>query len=365
MLRKIIFWSHLIVGLVIGVFVALLCLTGAILAFELQIIDFAERDVRARPPAAAAELLPPQALLAKMRQEPEAPVQYAEWFADPEMPVRLVRKSRSVTQFNGYSGEVLGSGAVSLRAFMRWMTDLHTDLTSGPIGLWLIAISNTCFAFILLSGLWLWWPRQWRWKVLRNSVAMRFDVKGKARDWNWHNALGFWFLLPLLFICVTGVVMSFRPVDQWWRNFGGTRVLGPAQAPTRPAASAEATTGWPGWMQRVQQQHPGWRSIQFHGGVKPNQEGVAALTIKYGTQRQFTRSLDVKLDTRSGQIIEERGWSSGDGSTRARSIARLGHTGEFFGNWGQLLGLIACLAGLVLVYTGFALSWRRFFGAKA
>ena len=133
------------------------------------------------------------------------------------------------------------------------------------------------------------------------------------------------------------------------------------------AAQAEpASTEWPGWMHRVQQHYPGWRSIQLQNSMgTPNKDGIIPIAVKYGTQRQTTRALDIKLDTRSGQIIEERGWSSNEGSLRARSLVRLGHTGEFFGNWGQLLGLIACLAGLVLVYTGFALSWRRFFGAKA
>lgn len=37
---------------------------------------------------------------------------------------------------------------------------------------------------IILSGLWLWWPRKWRWKTLISSIAMRFDVKGKARDFS-------------------------------------------------------------------------------------------------------------------------------------------------------------------------------------
>jgi uncharacterized iron-regulated membrane protein len=365
MFRKILFWSHLIAGLITGLFVFLLCLTGAILAFELQLIDYAERDSRAQPPSPQAPLLPPQALLSKAAQQSSTPVQFMEWFADPQMPARIVHKDRTVTMLNAYTGDFLGHGAPRLRAFMRWTTELHTDLVSGLTGNWLVAISNTVFAFLILSGLWIWWPRQWRWKALRSSIAIRFDVKGKARDWNWHNAIGFWFLIPLLFICLTGFVMSFRFADQWWRSYGGTQVLGPSQAPTKPAASTEPATTWPAWMHRVQQQHPGWRSIQLPGGGQPNQSGLISIAVKYGTQRQMTRALDLKFDPRSGQITDERGWSSADGSIRARSIVRLGHTGEFFGNWGQLAGLLACLSGLVLVYTGFALSWRRFFRPKA
>lgn len=189
-------------------------------------------------------------------------------------------------------------------------------------------------------------------------------MKGKARDWNWHNALGFWFLLPLLFISCTGVVMSFRAVDQWWRSFGGTQVLGPAEPAVRPAPAAGEATTWPQWLQRIQERHPCWRSIALFGEGAPNKEGVLAFSVNGGTLRQTRRVVNVRLDPRSGQIVEERGWSSNDNSQRARSIARLGHTGEFFGTWGQFLALLACLAGLMLVYTGFALSWRRFFGAK-
>ena len=65
MFRQTIFWSHLIIGLLTGLFIALLCLTGAILAFEIQIIDFAERDSRAQPPSTTSDLLSPQALLTK------------------------------------------------------------------------------------------------------------------------------------------------------------------------------------------------------------------------------------------------------------------------------------------------------------
>lgn len=47
---------------------------------------------------------------------------------------------------------------------------------------------------------------------------------------------------------------------------------------------------------------------------------------------------------------------------RVRSWTRFLHTGEALGGVGQFLAGLACLGGCVLVYTGFALSWRRFFG---
>ena len=63
-------------------------------------------------------------------------------------------------------------------------------------------------------------------------------------------------------------------------------------------------------------------------------------------------------------MLKTSGWTEIDASSRARAIARVGHSGEILGLWGQSLALAGCLAGCVLVYTGFALSWRRFFKRK-
>jgi uncharacterized iron-regulated membrane protein len=42
-------------------------------------------------------------------------------------------------------------------------------------------------------------------------------------------------------------------------------------------------------------------------------------------------------------------------------MLRFLHTGEVFGTPGQVVAVIACLEILVLVWTGLALRWRRFF----
>src|SRR5947209_14681445 len=56
--RKIIFWLHLVTGLVGGIAIAIMSFTGAALAFERQLIAWAERDARqvAAPPGNAVSL---------------------------------------------------------------------------------------------------------------------------------------------------------------------------------------------------------------------------------------------------------------------------------------------------------------------
>ena len=46
---------------------------------------------------------------------------------------------------------------------------------------------------------------------------------------------------------------------------------------------------------------------------------------------------------------------------RLRMYARFLHTGELFGLIGQTVAALCALATIILIWTGFALAWRRFF----
>ena len=49
---------------------------------------------------------------------------------------------------------------------------------------------------------------------------------------------------------------------------------------------------------------------------------------------------------------------------RLRMYSRFLHTGELFGLIGQTVAALCTLAAILLVWTGLALAWRRFFGPK-
>jgi uncharacterized iron-regulated membrane protein len=366
MLRTIIFWTHLTVGLITGTMVFVLCFTGAILAFEVQLVNWCERDARAHPALDGAELLSPAVIAAKATIPAGERIAALEWFADPDMPVRALTDQRTVTLINGYTGDVLGSGAVTLRRFLRWITDVHTNLVSSVMGQWVVSIANAGFVFLILSGLWLWWPRQARWKAFRAAMTPRWHATGKARDWNWHTTLGFWFLVPLLIIASSGLVLSFKAIDTWWRSFGGSQLLSaPVPVEMTTENNAPHVLSWPQWVALIDQRTPGWRSFIIGGNGTPKADGILNCTVNFGSPRHRADLVQLKLDTLDGHIREERRWANEDGPIRARALARLGHTGEIIGTLGQVIGFVACLAGCLLVYTGLSLSWRRFVHPRA
>ena len=48
--RRLVFWLHLLTGLTAGAVILVMSATGVLLTFEPQIVDFAERDLRTVPP---------------------------------------------------------------------------------------------------------------------------------------------------------------------------------------------------------------------------------------------------------------------------------------------------------------------------
>ena len=88
--HRLIFWGHLIAGLVAGVVILSMAVTGLIISYEAQLIDWANRDLRVTPPVAGAPHLDIEPLLAKVHEtKPDLNPNGITWKADPAMPVTL------------------------------------------------------------------------------------------------------------------------------------------------------------------------------------------------------------------------------------------------------------------------------------
>ena len=129
-------------------------------------------------------------------------------------------------------GEGNGQG---VRAFFRVMVEWHRYVAasgaSRPLGRAVTGASNLAFLFIVVSGLFLWWPRSWKWTAVRSITWFKGGLRGKARDFNWHNTIGFWSAIPLAIIVAGGVVISYP-----WATGLVYRAYG--EAPPAPAGGA-------------------------------------------------------------------------------------------------------------------------------
>ncbi|HWT03349.1 MAG TPA: PepSY-associated TM helix domain-containing protein [Pyrinomonadaceae bacterium] len=380
--RKVIFWCHLAAGVAAGLVILIMSVTGVLLAYERQITYWADtRGYQVQPPSPDAQRQGVEKLLEGVRAvRPGAATVTVR--ADPTAPAEVGFGREGTIFVNPYTGEVLGGGSTRVRAFFRSVTDWHRWLgasgegTGRGVGRAITGASNFVFLFIVVSGIYLWWPRKWKKRLVRNVTWFKRGLTSRARNFNWHNTIGFWSAIPLFIVVLSGVVISYSWAGNLvYRVFGETPPA-PRSAPGQPPANAgqqqrgaaeRRDAGRPeeltaGSLDRLwalaEQQQQGWRSISLR--LPAATEPTAVFTIDLGNGGQPQKRSQLTLDLKTGQVVRWEPFSSQTPGRRARSWLRFAHTGEAAGVVGQTVAGIASAGGAVLVWTGLALAWRRF-----
>lgn len=370
--RKILFWCHLAAGVTAGAIILIMSVTGVLLTYERQMIRRADaRAYTVTSPAPDAARLPIETLIARAREaKPDAAPTGVTLRADERAPVEINFGREGALFVDPYTAEVYGEGAKSTRAFFRAVTDLHRWLAlSGdgrPAGRAITGACNLLFLFIVASGFYLWFPRRLAWKQIKNVLWFRGGLSGKARDFNWHNVIGFWTALPLFIVVLSGVVISYQ-----WAGDLVYRVVGErpptrqnpgddrSQGGNRPRGDAAQTppADFDALIARAQAHVPGWRSVVMQLPTKA--DAPVAFTIDRADGGQPQHRAQLQLDQATGEVKRFEPFGAQTPGRRLRSILRFAHTGEVLGLAGQTIAGLASLGACVLVWTGLALSWRR------
>lgn len=371
--RKVIFWCHLVTGVIGGIIVLIMSVTGVLLMYEKQIILWADtRNYRAEPPAGTARLSVETIIAKASESQPDAVPATVTLRSDPTYPATLSYAGGRNLFVNPYTGDIWGEGSKGVRDFFRTMTDWHRWLgaqgENRAVGRAITGACNLGFLFLVISGFYLWWPNKWKWPVVRNVIWFKRGLPGKARDFNWHNVIGFWSVVPLFIVVLSAVVISYV-----WAGNLVYKIAGEEPPAPRPAAPpGQAQGGQAGQRQaekisldgidslwsRAEQQVSDWQSINLR--LPTAADAPLVFTIDQGSGGQPQKRGTLTLDRATGETRLWEPFSSLTPGRRLRSILRFAHTGEVAGIVGQTIAGIASAGGAVLVWTGIALAWRRF-----
>ena len=366
-LRKALFWCHLVAGVLAGAIILIMSVTGVLLTYEKQMIRQADaRLYNVTPPASDATRLSVETLIARAKEaKPDAAPTSVTFRADDNAPVEVNFGREGALFVDPFTGAIFGEGAKTTRAFFHVVTDLHRWLAmSGdarPAGRAITGACNLLFLFIVVSGFYLWFPRRLARNQIKNVLWFRKGLSSKARDFNWHNVIGFWTALPLFIVVLSGVVISYP-----WASDLVLRVAG-EQPPARRNPGGGQPRGdnsqiipgdYDALVARARNQVPGWRSIAMQ--LPANADAPVSFTIDRGDGGQPQHRAQLQLDRTTGEVKRFEPFAAQTRGRRLRSILRFTHTGEVLGLVGQTIAGLASLGACVLVWTGLALSWRRF-----
>jgi uncharacterized iron-regulated membrane protein len=370
-LRTVVFWLHLLVGVTAGAVILFMSVTGVLLAFEPQITDWLERDRRVVVPPADARRLPVGTLLARAREgRPDARPTAVMVRSDPTASAIVSFGREDGALFvDPYRGTVLGERSPVHHA-LHAVVDWHRWLGSRELGRPITGAANLAFTGLIVLGLYLWWPRRWTREAVKAVALFDGCLGGRARDFNWHNVVGLWCAPVLLVLTLTGLVMSYQWANNLLHTMAGSPLppapVGPAEGRSReggaqPRAAGRAPTTLDVLWARAERQAPGWVLISARMPSRP--DGLVTFFIQEpaASWHPSPRS-QLVLDPFTAEVVKWEPFAAQNPGRRLRAWVRPLHTGEAAGVLGQSVVLAASTGGVVLVWTGIALAWRRFRG---
>jgi uncharacterized iron-regulated membrane protein len=158
--RRLVFWLHLLTGITAGAVILVMAVTGVLLTFEPQIVDFAERNLRTVPP-------PPADAARVSLGKVVAAAQDARGGEQAGTVLTLDAATIQVVRWEPFAGANLGR---KLRMLVRV---LHTGEVGGVIGQAIAGLASAGVVFLVCTGIALACRRARAWSVRRRLAAGR------------------------------------------------------------------------------------------------------------------------------------------------------------------------------------------------
>ena len=372
-MRKLSKTLHQILSIVVGIFISIICFSGAMLIFENELTEWQNPHLYNVTPLESGarpltSLLPE--ILATQPQGAE--ITYIDIKDNLSKSYRIdidFGDDKSKTVFiNQYTGKILGEEPDDI-AFFTVMYRLHRFLLqSHPKGdgiFWgkrIVGISTIIFVFIIITGIVVWVPRRGR------SWGNRFKISvkhGWHRLWyDLHVAGGIYVALLLLVMALTGLTWAFP----WYRTaFYGILApekneLSTTENDSFDIAANEPTdtttlTQFAVW-QRV---YDAVKQRSNYVEVSISSDEVRARISDCGNRRA---SDYYKFDTATGAITSVELYENTSNNSKLRGWVYSLHTGSWGGFWVRLIYFIAAMFGATLPLTGYYLWIRRTLRSK-
>lgn len=385
-MKKIFRQIHLWISVPFGIFITLICFSGAMLAFETEIMESAHHDLYFVNEV-KDKALPMEQLMRTIAETlPDSvSISGVSISSDPERAyqVNLSKPRRASIYIDQYTGQI--KGMPKRAAFFSTMFRMHRWMLGsmkrgGGIswGKMIVGISTLLFVFVLISGIIIWWPRTA--KALKNSLKISAS-KGWGRFWyDLHVAGGMYALVFLLAMALTGLTWSF----EWYRN-GFYTVLG-IEAPKAGGHGAPQQSNG----HRMKPQNAGSPEHRHEDGVRggehkegrfhspygrwekvyeklvidnPNYKQISiqkeSANVSFKTLGNQRASNKYEFNPRSGEITKVSLYKDADKSSKVRGWIYSVHVGSWGGLFTRILAFLAALIGASLPLTGYFLWIKR------
>ncbi|HYG46529.1 MAG TPA: PepSY domain-containing protein [Allosphingosinicella sp.] len=232
---------HFYAGLFVLPFVLILSVTGSIYLFKPQIDRWEESAFRNLGTQAAVS--PDRQLAAATAAYPGGRFNHyrlPEHRGDAAMIQLALADGSQREVFVSPQGEVLGAFEPEAR-FSATVQRIHGSLLLGTWGDWLVELAASWTIVMILTGLYMWWPRPFR---PAGTFWPRLSLRGRPLLRDLHRVTGFWIAGLVLAMLASGLpwAASWGSAFKWARTEAGL-VKGPQDWKTGSGGGGHAGHG--------------------------------------------------------------------------------------------------------------------------
>lgn len=354
-IKKALYKIHLYIGLCAGIFLSIVGITGSIISYQNEILEFINKKSLYVVPQSQVKSLD-SLIQIVAKKYPKRKVILVKLYKDKTRSFEawtIGKKPKfMVVHIDQYSGKILPKYEYSELFFV--VMNLHRNLTFGKIGKLLIGISTIVLVILSISGFILYF------KFLRHNFLRAMSVSLKARGkmlyYKIHSAFGVWFLIPILLMSLTGLWWSF----EWYNNalhvvFNVEKSAHHKRDMNIAPSSFSLDNAYDIFSSKVDFQsvrirlplNPKKQKFFYQCEDKSHPHDINTIIIDLNNNKILSHQLYKKLPL-NRQII--------------KSMFAI-HSGEYFGNIGRAIMFVSSFFVFVLFVSGFILfiKKRKFF----
>jgi uncharacterized iron-regulated membrane protein len=354
---------HLWLGLSSGIIVFILSITGCLYAFQEEIQNITE-EYRFVEKQNKPFLLPSQLEQIARKELPNKSL-HAIKYNGVEKSAEAIFFHYEPTYYhivylNPYSGKVLETANMD-EGFFRFILDGHFYLwLPHEIGQIVVASATLIFLALLLSGLYLWYPRN------KNATKQRFrfkwkkETKWKRKNYDLHNITGFYVLLIALIFAITGLVWGFQ-----WFAYSYYTVLGGEKSMVYEDPISTKKTVHPikpldKIYRLMQKEYPEAKSIEVHPPENDSTSIAANANPEEGTYWKTDYRYFDQYTLEEKEVKHLYGkYKNAAVSDKLMRMNYDIHTGTVFGLAGKIFAFLVSLLIASLPISGFYIWWGR------
>ncbi|QNK63300.1 PepSY domain-containing protein [Pedobacter sp. PAMC26386] len=375
-------WLHLWLGLISGIIVLIVCITACIWVFNEEILGLLEPETRIEQQNKAV-LTPSQLSIIAKKTYPDKVISYATYQQGRAINLQLKgpkekgrRGGGIMMKINPYTGKVISSVVLKKGEtdFFRFILNGHRFLWMPyEIGRPIVNYGTLVFVVLLITGMIWWYPKKWNNSTRDKSFKIKWGASFKRVNLDLHNVLGFYSLLFLLAIALTGMVYGINWYSEglYWVTSGGEKMINSGRLESDSLQAKKFYTperamdaAW----QKVIAKHPKSAGFYYSFPDTSKVKSTIGITV-YPNKGQFYNNQGYTFDQHTIKELKSNDiysvpYEQSGFSGKLRKMNYDIHVGSILGFPGKVMAFLASLIGASLPITGFLIWYGRKFKKK-